>query len=183
MIGKHQCREVRDTDLRKAIAIAMDEALTALEESFHDLSDDQVRAFPIPGRNNIAWIVMHCLQGLDTYGVKFQTGKATFEHGWRWDLWQCKPEERPKPGDPFPSKQEMVDLAHRIAVGIEKALASATEQDLRGRRKADDWWQKSVADGCLRTVMNTAAHVRQIWLLRGALGLTDGKLWPQQHWA
>jgi hypothetical protein len=31
--------------------------------------------------------------------------------------------------------------------------------------------------------MNTAAHVRQIWLLRGALGLTDGKAWPQQHWA
>ncbi len=33
------------------------------------------------------------------------------------------------------------------------------------------------------TIFHTMAHSRQIWLLRGALGLTDGRSWPQQHWA
>jgi len=28
----------------------------------------------------------------------------------------------------------------------------------------------------------TNSHVRQIWLLRGALGLANGP-WPEQHWA
>jgi hypothetical protein len=39
------------------------------------------------------------------------------------------------------------------------------------------------SDAYMRTICHTMAHVRQIWLLRGALGLTDGKSWPRQHWA
>ena len=29
---------------------------------------------------------------------------------------------------------------------------------------------------------HTMAHVRQIWLMRGAMGLTDKDGWPVQHW-
>ncbi len=38
------------------------------------------------------------------------------------------------------------------------------------------------ADFYVRTICHTNSHVRQIWLLRGALGLASGA-WPQQHWS
>ena len=41
----------------------------------------------------------------------------------------------------------------------------------------------NVADFYLRTVLHANSHVRQIWLLRGLLGLGDPKSWPQQHWS
>jgi hypothetical protein len=47
-----------------------------------------------------------------------------------------------------------------------------------------EWpWPGNRGDFLKRTIFHTMAHVRQIWLLRGALGLTDGKSWPQQHYA
>jgi len=58
-------------------------------------------------------------------------------------------------------------------------IGAATENDLR--RALRHW--KAASDPYMRTIFHTMAHVRQIWLLRGALGLTDGKPWPQQHWA
>ena len=39
------------------------------------------------------------------------------------------------------------------------------------------------SDAAMRTIWHTMAHVRQIWLLRGALDITDGEWWPRQHWA
>ena len=38
-------------------------------------------------------------------------------------------------------------------------------------------------DACLRATWHVMTHVRQIWLLRGVLGLTDAGGWPEQHWA
>jgi hypothetical protein len=183
MIGKHECKQARNTGFKDALTIGVDEALTALEESFCDLTDEQVWAFPIPGRNNIAWIVMHSLQNLDVYANAFQTGKKSFEHEWRWNLWGCKPEERPKPGDQFPSQPQMMAILRAIREGATAGLAAASEGDLHGPRKAEDWWKRTSADAYMRTICHTMAHVRQIWLLRGALGLTDGTSWPQQHWA
>jgi len=183
MIGEHKCKEARNTGLKEALGILLDEALTALEEAIHDLTDEQVRAFPMPGRNNIAWIVMHSLQNLDQYANSFQSGARSFEHNECWSLWECKPQERPKPGDPFPSQKEMLRTLKAVRRSAEKGLAAATDSDLRSSRKAEDWWQKTAADAYMRTVCHTMAHVRQIWLLRGALGLTGGKSWPRQHWS
>ncbi len=39
----------------------------------------------------------------------------------------------------------------------------------------------SLADFYLRTIYHTQCHIRQIWLLRGALGMASGP-WPDQHW-
>jgi len=187
MIGKHKCKSAQDTDLKGAIAIGLDEAFTALEESLYDLSDEQARSFPIPGHNNIAWIVMHVLQNLDSHAVFTHTydpatdrGKWAFPHDQRWDLWQCSDEERPKPGDPFLTVAEMLEKLKAVRDAATGIIDGANEADLR--RPIREWW-KSASDAYMRTIWHTMAHVRQIWLLRGALGLTDGKSWPQQHWA
>jgi hypothetical protein len=180
VIGRHACRNAIGTHLREAIAVTLDDAMTWLEESFHDLTDAQAQGFPVSGRNNIAWIVMHCLDNLDGNAVGAQTGARIYPEEPRWDLWRCKPEERPKPGDPFPTVAEMLGRLRRIREAAAAAIDQADERALLqplgppGRIKAD---------GYMRTICHTNAHVRQIWLLRGALGPVDGKSWPQQHWA
>jgi hypothetical protein len=180
VIGRHECKNASGTRLRDAIAITLEDAMTALEEAFYDLTDDEVRRFPIDGRNNVAWIVMHCLDNLDCHAVGAQTGQRSFPEERRWDLWQCSPEQRPKAGDPFPEVGEMLDRLRKIreaaAAAVEKAEESTLLEQLGPPNKLkSDWY--------MRTICHTNAHVRQIWLLRGALGLTDGKSWPQQHWA
>jgi len=181
-IGKHDCKVAGDTDLKQALAIGLDEALIALEESFHDLTDEQARSFPIPDRNNVAWIVMHCLDNLDDCAVGAQTGERIFPHEWRWDLWEAGPEERPKPGDPFPPVQEMLTRLQKIREAAMAALDRAEEKDLVAHTMSHP--QKPArSDFYMRTVFHTVAHVRQVWLLRGALGLVDGQSWPRQHWA
>ena len=180
MTEKHKIKLAKDTTLKGAIEIGLDEALTALEESFHDLSDEQVWSFPIKGRNNIAWILMHTLMNLDIYAVLFQTGQGLTE-SWG-ERWKYKA-PRPEPGEAFPSQRELVQTLHEVRDAAGPALSDAEEADLLGRRHSQDWWKGSAADAYMRTICHTMAHVRQIWLLRGALGLTDGATWPQQHWA
>ena len=184
MIGKHNPKAARNTGFVEAIRIGLDEAFTALEEAFYDLTDEQIQSFPIPGRNNIGWIVMHTLQNLDTYANAFQTGEGTFGHEERWDLWRCSEDQRPKPGDLFPSKKEMLDALRAVRDSAMEGIAVAVESDLKGSRMAESWWgERTSADAYMRTIYHTMAHVRQIWLLRGALGITDGNSWPRQHWA
>ena len=179
MIGKHKPKTACNTDLRQAIAIGLDEAFTALEESIHDLNDKQVRSFPIPNRNNIAWISMHALQNLDEYANAFQSGRTAFNHENRWDLWRCNPDERPKLGDPFPSQKEIMVTLETVRDAAMRETANLGES-----RLAETWYGERIrTDAMMRTIYHTMAHVRQIWLLRGALGLTDNKSWPRQHWA
>jgi len=181
-IGKHECKTAGNTDLKRALEIGLDEAFIALEESFCDLTDEQVASFPIEGRNNVAWIVMHCLDNLDEYSVSCAAGKRAYPHEWRWDLWECKPEERPKPGDEFPGVAEMLERLNKVRDAAAAAIAPATETFLLenlGRHPR----KPLRSDFYVRTIFHTMAHVRQIWLLRGALGLVDGQSWPRQHWA
>jgi hypothetical protein len=175
VIGRNDPKLAKNTGLKEAIEIGLDDAFTALEEAVYDLSDEQVAAFPVPGRNNIAWIVMHVLINADEYAVYTQTyvdddhpGKQAIRH------------ERPKPGDPFPSTRELLERIAAVRDAAMEIIASAEESDLR--RPIREWW-KAASDAYMRTIFHALAHLRQIWLLRGALGLTDGKSWPQQHWA
>ena len=187
MIGKHEPRIARGLTPKSAVAALLDETLTAFEEAIHDLTDEQAQAFPIPGRNNIAWIVMHTLQNLDTYTNLFPAGDATFDHDRRWDLWQCAESEKPKPGNDFPTVKEMLAILVRLKENAMGALEGMTEEDLLASpRHGEDFWKgRNQLDAYVRPMGNANAHIRQIWLLRGALGLTDGRseCWPQQHWA
>jgi len=65
-------------------------------------------------------------------------------------------------------------------------LEAATDEDLRGPRCAPPRWTeqgRASADAYMCTAMNTMAHVRQIWALRGAMGRAGKDGWPEQHWA
>ena len=180
MIGRHECKQARNTGLKEAIAIGLDEALTALEEAIYDLNDEQVRAFPIPERNNIAWIVMHALHNLDHYAGYAQSAKyALGPQDPRWD-WQCP---RPTPDQPFPTQRDLIGKLRAVRQLAMDGLEETSPDALLRPREHVKNQERLPSDAYMRTICHTMAHVRQIWLLRGALGLTDGKSWPLQHWA
>ena len=180
-IGRHDCKLATGTDLKLIIAIGLDEVLTALEESCYDLTDEQVRAFPVEGENNIAWIVMHTLDNLDEYAVGRATGQRAYPAEWRWNLWPGGPEDHPQPTDQFPTTRELLTRLAAIRQAATAALANADEAWLR---RSVDWHPQKqvVADFYVRTIWHANSHVRQIWLLRGLLGTADPHSWPQQHW-
>ena len=179
VIGRNDPRLAKNTGLKEAIAIGLDEALTALGESIHDLTDEQVAALPIPGRNNIAWIVMHVLGNLDHYANYAQSAEHVLgDLGDRWGY----ESSRPQADETFPSRQELMDMLKTVGDATREALAE-TAPDQLTRKRPHTVSHQLPTDFYMRTIWHTMAHLRQIWLLRGALGLTDGKSWPQQHWA
>jgi len=188
MIQKPPVQDAKNTDLWNAIWIGTNESLTALKESFYDLSDEQVWAFPLKGCNNIAWIVMHSLMNLDMYGhytPRYLTYAGEGDHRiWAIDWRRCNNQfhmDNPaKPGDTFPSVQEMLEAHGKVQTAIKQVLGALTSEALR--RPIKDWWS-SASDSYMRTIWHTATHIRQIWLLRGSLGWQEGQSWPHQHWA
>ena len=185
MIGKHEVKLARQTQLKESVAIGLDDVFAALQECLYDLTDEQVTAFPIPGRNNIAWIAAHVLDNMAHYANSFPTGKMPAACEGRTEVWPSRTDKAPEPGDAFPSTGEILRVLKEVHEAALAALSTMTESELLGYpRHCEDYWEgRTQADAYMRTIWHAVAHLRQIWLLRGALGLTDGISWPQQHWA
>lgn len=186
MIGREEVKLARNTDLLGAIRIGLDECMTALEECFYDLSDEQVSVYPLAERHNIATIVMHCLMGLDNYGVACQGGTPAVEYEGRFDLWAHSSEElRAMQGTP-PTVADMLEKLRALRHAVFTQLESTSPDELMRPREGIEWYEQSgrvTSDAYLRTIMHTMAHTRQVWMLRGVMGLTDRDGWPEQHWA
>jgi hypothetical protein len=174
------------TDLKAAIAIGLDESFTSLRESLTDLEDRQAWAFPIEGRNSIAWIALHAMQNLDlhAYFTLYFLINDDQPHRNLTTDWGAYPNigygDEPSPSDELPTVSELIDLLNRIESNANQVLDQLSSDDLQ--RPVQDWWEYA-ADACMRTIWHTMAHVRQIWALRGALGAVKGDIWPYQHWA
>lgn len=186
VIGEHKPKEAQNRCWKDCIAILLDEVATSLEESFYDLTGEQVGRYVVPNRHNIRTMVMHCIDNLDDNGVGTQTGRRLMELEDRFDMWSHSADEvRPLQTD-TPTVQEMVELLRRVRAALFAGLEAAGEVDLRGPRAAPDWWRRfgrTSGDAYLRTICHTLAHVRQIWALRGAMGALGEVAWPQQHYA
>jgi hypothetical protein len=168
-------RSARHVGFKGVLAIGLDEAMTALEESLQNLED----------RHNITTVFMHCLRHLDLHGCVYQGGGWTLNHEDRFDVNRHEPVGiRAKMVD-LPPVADMDAFLHSVRCRIFEILEDTNEQDLRGTRDGIEWYAQSgrtVADAYVRTTMHTMAHVRQIWFLRGVLGLDSADGWPQQHW-
>jgi len=186
MTGKQNLAQPVDTDLPKALATLINEAMTSLQESFHDLTDEQAWSRPFADKPSIGTIVMHLSETLDTYACKFQSGQTALEHQARFNLWNQPEGHWPEDEEDLPTVEQLLKR-HAVlwsAIGI--AIRAATTEDLLGKRHCDNWWterKRTASDALMRAVGHAMAHVRQIWLIRGAMGLTSSKAWPRQHLA
>jgi hypothetical protein len=177
----------RGTTLSAAIRIGLDEATTALEESLLSLTEEHVWGrYALPGRHKIGTIVMHSLANLNDYGIRLQGGHAVVDAEECHDMWTHTPHELAPLQRETPTVAEMVALVQRTCEALFDVLAATTEEQLLLPRSDAPWFERfgrTAADAYMRTIMHTMAHVRQVWFLRGALGLTDRDGWPEQHWA
>jgi hypothetical protein len=185
--GRFGVKAAKVGSLKDSLAVGLDEALTALEESFYDLTDEQVRARPCRARHCITTIVMHVQQNADFHACRLQTGKLALDHDKQFDIWREPPPARPGQQEKMPTVAEMLER-HRLLVAATKAgLEAASDADLLGPRQAagTEWVDKhgrNAAEAYARVTWHIMAHVRQIWLIRGVMGLTDKDGWPEQHY-
>ncbi len=188
MAGKHPPpRQAQGTTLRGAIAIGLDESLTALEESFAGLADEEFWSEPVEGRHNIVTLVEHCIQCLDLFACEVQGAPLTFEPDVRFDIGpSAKTRSSPNMPD-LPTVARETERVRELRRAVTAQL-DRTPQDALLRATPECWWfeeqpEKVRADAYMRCIWHTMAHVRQIWSLRGALGRVDVSAWPRQHWA
>ncbi len=187
VVGRFRPKAAKVRSLKDSLAVGLDEALTALEESFHDLTDEQVRARPCAERHAITTMVMHVHQNADVHTCQLQTGKLVLEHDERFDIWRRPEADRPDRQEGLPTVAEMLERHRALAAAAKAGLEAATDADLLGPRMAagTDWVDehgRNSADAYARVIWHTMAHVRQIWLIRGIMGLTDKDGWPEQHY-
>jgi len=180
-------RLARNTTLKTAILIGLDEATTALEESLQNLTDEQAwRQNPMPGRHNIGTIVMHSLQNLNDYGIWYQGGQGVLGADERYDMWSHSPDELAPVQHAPPTVADLTALVRDSREVLFAVLEGTSDEQLLLARPEEPWFAehgRTAADAYMRTIMHTMAHVRQIWFLRGVLGFTDREGWPEQHWA
>ena len=187
VVGRFEPKAAKVGSLRDSLAVGLDEALTALEESFHDLTDEQAWARPCAERHTITTMVMHVHQNADVHTCQLQTGKLVLEHDDRFNIWREPPADQPPGQEGLPTVAEMLERHRALAAAAKAGLEAASEEDLLGVRMAGgtDWVDehgRNSAEAYARVIWHTMAHVRQIWLIRGIMGLTDKDGWPEQHY-
>lgn len=180
-------RLASNMDLKKSMMMGLDEAHVALKEAYSDLSNEQFWAFPFEGRSNAATYVMHVLQQLDDFNGNLQLkrgipGPVRDWHFMEWEerfhISRLTEDQMPKPDDKFPPVAEVLaihDQLHHIVLGNMEAL---NEDEFVcsgvGRRTR-------LCDIFFRHIYHTQAHVRQIWFMRGLMGVT--RKFPEQNFA
>ena len=187
VIGYFKPQASRPGSLQAALTIGLDEALTALEECFYDLTDEQAWAHAVPGRHNITTLVMHVLENADVHACQYQTGKLVLEHEQRFNVWAQVETDAPERKQDLPTVAEMRRRLQQVRDVAMSGLEGATESDLFGPRCAVDtpWWtehHRTSGSAYTRVTWHIMVHVRQIWAMRGAMGAIDEKGWPRQHY-
>ncbi|MBI2298913.1 MAG: DinB family protein [Armatimonadetes bacterium] len=163
--------------------MSLDECHIALREAYADLTDEQFHAYPIAGRHNIATVVMHVLQQHDEFCGTLHEHlcrpvTAFVTHERRFRLWGLPVEELPRAGQPFPAVAEVLAGHDALHAALVEGLGAAGE-DLLVNTEFERW--PRLVDIYFRALWHGQAHVRQIWLLRGVMGLAAK--FAEQHYA
>ena len=188
-MGPHDVppKEIKQADLKRLLLIGVDEAFAALKESFDGLSDDQFWAYPLENRYNIVTLVEHCLQCLDLYGCEVQGRPLTFEPEIRFDIFHYLPGELRRYKDNLPTVEEEKTRLTAVRDAVINSFQEMNPGDLLQPNSSSWWFQENPgkvrSDAFGRAIFHTMTHVREIWYLRGRLGIGDTQGWPQQHWA
>jgi hypothetical protein len=90
------------------------------------------------------------------------------------------------PASEMPTVEQARQRFGQLRAALRTVLEPLNEAALVSARPGCWWFEENPgrtrADAYMRAVWHTMSHVRQIWLLRGLLGLTDKAAWPHQQW-
>ena len=148
-------------------------------DALDGLTEEQLAATPIEGENPIGWLACHCLRNVDHFIHQRQLGKTLLSPDGGCGAWATYASSMPGNGNPPPDfigLAEALDEVVAICAGLIDCL---DEQALDlpapyGHHRAFE----STAGNCIRVINHSNAHLRQIWMLLGAMGALDR--WPVQ---
>jgi len=151
-----------------------------------DLTQSQLAARPIKGRNPIGWIVCHCLHNFDFFIYRQQIDKSLMTRDGKYGQLAVYGWDPPTEGNPAPDLDGLasavdevfgacIELIEALDEGAFDSPAPYWHHENEEIRERDF---ESVAGNCVRVINHSNAHLRQIWMLRGALG--DSEHWPYQ---
>lgn len=166
----------------------LDEVLLALSESLSGLNYDQLWSHPIPERHSIGTIAKHVLLALDCYCGELQIGKMACEYEPAFQVYGMTVHEVEEQIRNRPGTQELLDQIETVSEHVRSGIHDVADTELRGVRAAEEIcreWNKNSLELYLRGIFHAHGHIRQIWLLRGALGLTSSVelQWPTWQYA
>jgi uncharacterized damage-inducible protein DinB len=124
--------------------------------------------------NHIAWIVQHCCANVDIWLHRQTTGDFAIEHTDRFISWPVSP---PEEGETFPNADTLLDRWRRVTEAGILSIASLDDSQLLEPGQA--FGKEAMIQSCLRVINHQNAHLRQIWMMLGSLGLSDAH-WPIQ---
>lgn len=145
----HQLREMRR------------ELLTATE----GLSGDDLTSFEPVGHWPVAWISEHCAEVADRFLYKSVHEGYLLSYAPHVENWQ---QQEPKPGDPYPSAEEMRTRWQQVCDAIIEYVERAPEETLQGTYGIEPYVQS-----ILRVINHTNSHLRSLWCILGERRVDD----------
>jgi hypothetical protein len=166
---------------KEILVFQLREIRNEFADALQGLDPEALVARPIASfPNPIAWIVCHCLRNYDFFLHRGQTGDSLLEGDEDLARLGAYAEQAPGPDNPPPDDLSDLAAATDRVFGTCAELIAALDETALG--EAAPHWRhdrfESTAGNCVRVINHSNAHLRQIWLIRGALG--EIAQWPVQ---
>ena len=167
------------------LVLQLREIRNEFADALADLTPEQMAARPIPNQNPIGWIVCHCLRNFNHFIYRPQTGQTLLpadpsyaapatsggHDPSRYAAFASYAAHDPTPDNPAPDFTILptaVDEVFGACIGVVESL------DEEAFDRPGPHWQheriESTAANCVRVINHSNTHLRDIWMLRGALG-------------
>lgn len=145
------------------------------------LSQEQLAARPMEGRRPTGWIVCHCLWSADFFLHNNLAGAHLLGAGSAWPALAAYGKQYITPDEPAPDFSLLPEMIREVLNKCAGLVEELGEPALD--RPGPHWhWPnnrfESVSGNCLRIVNHVNSHARQIWMLRGLMGVKSH--YPEQ---
>jgi len=139
------------------------------------LSPEQLTALPVEGRRNpIGWIVCHCMRSVDFFLYRSQTGASYMAGKEAFEPLAAYAGKDAGTDNAAPDLSGLAAACDELWAACIERIEAVDEEDFD--RPGPHWsgrGYETVAGNCVRMINHHNAHLRAIWMLRGAMGETE----------
>ncbi|HUW55854.1 MAG TPA: DinB family protein [Planctomycetota bacterium] len=168
---------------KEILLFQLREIRNELAHALEGLTSGQLAAVPVEGcRNPIGWMVCHCMRGLDFFIHGTLTGVNHMDGDAKFAPLQSYADKAPGPENPAPDLSGLAEACDDLWAACIACVEAVDEDDLD--RPGPHWsgrGTETVAGNCVRMINHHNAHLRAVWMLRGAMG--GAEHYPHQRLA
>jgi len=162
---------------KEILVFQLREIRNEFADALADLDQEHLVKQHIEGHNPIGWIACHCLNNFNFFIHLCQTKKSILSDGGIYEKLGAYGHKPPTEDNPPPDLTELPRVVDEVFEACIQ-LIETLDEDAFG--KPAPYWHhrnyESTAGNCVRVINHSNAHLRQIWMLRGAFS-------DKGHWA